>query len=345
MGFCPFPRSEFKELRKQWRQAKKEQEEQDRQAQAEREAQMQMQAQGIPPLGVGMGGPMGISGMPAMPSMMPMRSPLTQPVHHPQHAAAYGYPPARELEHHRANVHRRMSIAEPYPDPHSHHAMNAHTYMPAHTHAHGYGSPSGYSLNAPAHALDAAGARYPPPSPAEEPSHALRYPHEGEDNIQVLAQQYRQPGYGAQPPAHWPQPGQGHGQHELRHHASHPQMGMSASVQRPVHPYYTVHPNASPTLPPNATQSHAALPPLAAQSSSNYPPGIAGASGSSTDLPALAAHTSLGRNQLPPDSTLLTPLPGYEPDPEVAHLMDTQPYTQGDDQDDGYSRDGNRYYE
>lgn len=341
----PFPRSEFKELRKQWRQAKKEQEEQERQAQAEHEAQMQAM-QGISPLGMGMGNAVGISGMPSMPSMMPMRSPLTQPVHHPQHAAPYGYP-SRELEHHRANMHRRMSIAEPYPDPHSHHAMNAHMYTPAHTHAHGYGSPSGYPLNAPGHALD---ARYPPPSPAEEPSHALRFgaqhPHETEENIQVLAQQYRQPPYGAQPPAPWQQQGQSHGQHELRHHASHPQMGMS-NAQRPVHPYYTVHPNASPNLPTHAAPGHTVLPPLA-QSVPNYAPGLAGASSSSTDLPALAAHTSLGRNQLPPDSTLLTPLPGYEPDPEVARLMEAQQrYTQGDDQDDGYSRDGpvDRYFD
>ena len=32
--------------------------------------------------------------------------------------------------------------------------------------------------------------------------------------------------------------------------------------------------------------------------------------------PELAAHVSLGSNRLPPDSTLLTPLPGYEPEPE-----------------------------
>lgn len=125
-------------------------------------------------------------------------------------------------------------------------------------------------------------------------------------------------------------------------------MGMSANAnsQRPVHPYYTVHPNASPNLSTHAAPSHTILPPLAVPSASHYLPGLTGASSSSTDLPALAAHTSLGRNQLPPDSTLLTPLPGYEPDPEVARLME-QRYTQGDDQDDGYSRDGpvDRYFD
>ncbi|KAI0364714.1 hypothetical protein BV20DRAFT_821381 [Pilatotrama ljubarskyi] len=35
---------------------------------------------------------------------------------------------------------------------------------------------------------------------------------------------------------------------------------------------------------------------------------------SSSPTPELAAHVSLGSNRLPPDSTLLTPLPGYEPD-------------------------------
>lgn len=52
-------------------------------------------------------------------------------------------------------------------------------------------------------------------------------------------------------------------------------------------------------------------------------PGPGGESGSPT--PELAAHVSLGSNRLPPDSTLLTPLPGYEPDldrDEVEHARD-----------------------
>ena len=34
------------------------------------------------------------------------------------------------------------------------------------------------------------------------------------------------------------------------------------------------------------------------------------------DEPLLTSHVSLGSNRLPPDSTLLTPLPGYEPEAE-----------------------------
>ena len=36
--------------------------------------------------------------------------------------------------------------------------------------------------------------------------------------------------------------------------------------------------------------------------------------------PELAAHVSLSSNRLSPDSTLLTPLPEYEPEPEQMHL-------------------------
>ncbi|TFY69104.1 hypothetical protein EVJ58_g621 [Rhodofomes roseus] len=224
--------------------------------------------------------------------------------------------------------------------------MSAHSYMQQHTHAHSYGSPSGYPMNTQGHALDT-GARYQPTSPVEEPSHAIRYaqqnPHEAEESLQVLAQQYRQPGYPAQSQAAWQQ-SQNHGQHELRHHASHPQLGMSAASNppRPLHPYYTVHPHASPSLSTTAAPGHPVLPPLSAPSSGFS--SIAGASGSSNtaqDVPALAAHTSLGRNHLPPDSTLLTPLPGYQPEPDVTGLMDVhQRYAQPDDQDDRYARGG-----
>ena len=37
--------------------------------------------------------------------------------------------------------------------------------------------------------------------------------------------------------------------------------------------------------------------------------------------PELAAHVSLGSNRLSPDSTFLTPLPEYEPQPEQMHLI------------------------
>ena len=73
--------------------------------------------------------------------------------------------------------------------------------------------------------------------------------------------------------------------------------------------------------------------------------------------PELAAHVSLGSNRLPPDSTLLTPLPGYEPEPEQMDMgrplrersreRDSREYGR-DERDrawgDRSARDRERYY-
>lgn len=132
--------------------------------------------------------------------------------------------------------------------------------------------------------------------------------------------------------------------HELRHHASHPQMGGSSgggggAGTRPLHPYYQVHPQANSNA-QAASNTGMVLPPLTAPSS--FPSLGSSGGGGGGDLPQLAAHVSLGRNQLPPDSTLLTPLPGYEPDPELQRAMEGR-YAQGQEEEEGYGSPGERY--
>lgn len=305
-------RVEFKELRKQWRQAKKEAEEQER----EREVAAQAHAHAF-------------SGNPLASTGFQMRVATGHPHGHPMHQGMLY--PHHELDHHR--IRRRMSAIEAYGDAHQVAYVNAQA---------GFPSPTSYGME---------GARYTMPSPSEESQQQqMRYQHE--EDIQEMARFYRH----SQPQVHemgWAQAQgqqQQHHGHELRHHASHPQLGnqgMSlAGATRPLHPHYQLHPSAQAQAqqpPPHYPQSA----PMSAPSSfSSLNQSVVPQSHNSQgggDMPQLAAHVSLGRNQLPPDSTLLTPLPGYEPDPELQHAMDASRYETHED--DGYARGspGERY--
>ncbi|OSX64004.1 hypothetical protein POSPLADRAFT_1073706 [Postia placenta MAD-698-R-SB12] len=306
--------AEFKELRKQWRQAKKEAEEQER----EREVAAQAHAHAF-------------SGNPLASAGFQMRVATGHQHGHPMHQGMLPYA-HHELDHHR--IRRRMSAIEAYGDAHQVAYVNAQA---------GFPSPTSYGME---------GARYTMPSPSEESQQQqMRYQHE--EDIQEMARFYRH----SQPQVHeigWAQAQgqqqQQHHGHELRHHASHPQLGnqgMSlAGATRPLHPHYQLHPSAQAQAqqpPPHYPQSA----PMSAPSSfSSLNQSVVPQSHNSQgggDMPQLAAHVSLGRNQLPPDSTLLTPLPGYEPDPELQHAMDASRYETHED--DGYARGspGERY--
>ena len=297
--------SEFKELRKKWRQEKKEAEE------AERERERAEQAQ-----------------------MLAMRDMQHQ---YAQHA------PMSEYDHH-GFVRRRMSMVEgPYPDPHAHsgpHSLPNHPFMHTAMQRQPSVSSFGGSQSAPAYGgLQGPGgigmdARYGLPSPADEVQH-FRYPHSAHPSGQGLpslsmphhAQEedlyYRQtmqpqselvgPGWAnspAQPPAAMRAPPQFYNAAGgLTLPPPHSMSSLSVSAPNPSPLSGSAFPSLGPSTGPGPALSGADV---------NL--GIAGAvapggdSGSAT--PELAAHVSLGSNRLPPDSTLLTPLPGYEPEGE-----------------------------
>lgn len=262
--------AEFKELRKQWRQAKKEADEQVRERERERATQVQVHAH-----------------------------------EHSQHAhmiphPAHGYP--HDFDHHTLTTrHTRRRSLDPYPDPHG---MATH---------HGYGSlpspmsatfsPSSYGLAGPG--LE----RYNMPSPTE--LEELRYPEESSGLYRSSHHQHSQHGQGHMHEDNnvggWPQS-------DLRH--GHPSSLGPLNVGPPrggsVHPFFNPASQA-PSLPP----AHTFLPPTSPGLISQPPLPTGHAQGQFSthqqeqELPQLAAPVSLGHNRLPPDSTLLTALPGF----------------------------------
>ncbi|CDO70142.1 hypothetical protein BN946_scf184783.g26 [Trametes cinnabarina] len=326
--------NEFKELRKQWRLQKKEQEEQER----ERERET-AQAQAI-----------------AMREMQ-------QYTHHAQMA---------EYDH--RHFRRRLSMVEPYPDPHMHsHSLPGHSYLHGAMHGqapsgqgqvqNAYGgqpqsAPSYTPLQGPGMGME---ARYGLPSPADEmaqfrysqphasvgqglPSLSLAHhtPAGQEDDIY-----FRNPGGAAQsimPQSHGEPVGPSWDTPHLTHQHAHPatpiQHHQTHGV-RHLQPFYTSSgANSSITLPPPhalgslsvsapnpSPLSQSAFPSLGSStvpgpslgsaqdvSLAGLPASLAPGAESGSPTPELAAHVSLGSNRLPPDSTLLTPLPGYQPD-------------------------------
>ncbi|KAI1796778.1 hypothetical protein LXA43DRAFT_1057622 [Ganoderma leucocontextum] len=300
--------NEFKELRKKWRQEKKEAEEADR----ERERESAAQA-------------------------MAMRD---LQYHHPHQPMAY--------DDHRFAPRRRVSMVEPYPDPHGHgppggpHSLPNHSYMHSAMQGQGAGAvqtfgnppqpgPSYGSLQGAGMGMD---ARYGLPSPADEVAH-FRYPsgHHPSQGLPSLSiphhnpeedMYYRQgqmtpqgelvgPGWGNQHPSQHPH----HGMRPL-----HQQQFYSAQGNITLPPPHSMNP-LSVSAPNPSPLSGGGFPPLGPSSGpgptlgGDVGLGMAGAGQeSSSPTPELSTHVSLGSNRLPPDSTLLTPLPGYEPDSE-----------------------------
>lgn len=295
---------EFKELRKKWRQEKKEAEEADRERDRAEQAQM-----------------------------MAMRDMQHQ---YAQHA------PMAEYDHH-GFVRRRMSMVEgPYPDPHAHtgpHSLPNHSYMHSAMQRQPSVSSFGGPQSAPAYGgLQGPGigmdARYGLPSPADEVQ-PFRYPHSAHPSGQVLPS--------LSIPHHAQDEDMYYRQTTMQTQSDLVGPGWNSPVQHPAAmrgPPQFYNAAGSLTLPPPHSMSSLSVsaPNPSPLSGSAFPSlgpstgpgpalggadvnlGIAGAvapgvdSGSAT--PELAAHVSLGSNRLPPDSTLLTPLPGYEPEGE-----------------------------
>ncbi|KAI0630522.1 hypothetical protein C8Q77DRAFT_210013 [Trametes polyzona] len=320
--------NEFKELRKQWRQQKKEQEEQERER--EREAAHQQ--------------------------ALAMRD--MHLAHHAQMA---------EYEHQR-HVRRRMSMVDPYPDPHAH-SLPSHSYMhggmqgqgpgPAQVQSafggHPQSAPAFTSLQGPGMGMD---ARYGLPSPADEmtqfrypppPTHAqvsqglpsISLAHHAaastEDDIY-----FRNPASAGQPIPPTP-----HGEPVGPTWATpHTPAQQHAHAMRTAQPFYTAQGTSTAiTLPPPHALGSLSVsaPNPSPLSGGSFPSLASGAATSSSSLagagtevanglglpaeggspaPELTAHVSLGSNRLPPDSTLLTPLPGYEPDMDQTEVDD-----------------------
>ena len=309
----------------------------------------------------------------------------------------YGHHPHAQMvdyEHHRF-VRRRPSMVEPYPDPHGHGATGGPHSLPSHSYLHsamqGQGAgpvqafgnapqsaPPYGSLQGPAMGID---ARYGLPSPAEDVSH-FRYPsgHHASQGLPSLSI----PHHSAEEDIYYRQgqmtpqgelvgPGWGN-PHASQHHQAPPHGHNMRSQQQ----FYSAQGNI--TLPPphSLNPLSASAPNPSPLSAGGFPPlgpstgpgpslggevnlGIAGAVGpgqeSGSPTPELAAHVSLGSNRLPPDSTLLTPLPGYEPEPEQMDMgrplrersreRDSREYGR-DERDrawgDRSARDRERYY-
>ncbi|KAH9940812.1 uncharacterized protein BXZ73DRAFT_75354 [Epithele typhae] len=268
--------NEFKDLRKKWRQEKKEAEE------AEREREREQHAQAL-----------------AMREMQ-----MSQ---------------MSDYEQARFAPRRRVSMAEPYSD---HHLPSGPQSLPNHSYMHS--AMQGSYLQQAGMAVE---GRYGLSSPVEE----YRYSHPTMEGLPSLTI-----------PQHSPE--EEHYYRQTQQPTPHGELGWShphpstPHSMRSAHAYYNT--PGSIILPPPHTlgglSSSAPTPsplsagpftPLAANPTPSSLSGaapvslsISGAvapghdSGSAT--PELAAHVSLGSNRLPPDSTLLTPLPGYEPDIE-----------------------------
>lgn len=255
--------SEFKELRKQWRQAKKEAEENEREREREARAALSL--------------------------------------HHASHQHPIDLPPHLRGEGHlrgdglvvRQGSRRRISLVDPYPDPHGfppHHPPH-HSNPPHASGLYGYGSA----------ALDNSStqARFGMHAAADE----LRYSHHlGQEIPPEMSPYYRQhQGEATGPGGAWHT-------NDLRHHQhpSHHGMSMSLPSSRPIHQasYFHHQPShSSPTHYNLSQEQHQAA-------------------DEELDEPLLTSHVSLGSNRLPPDSTLLTPLPGFVPDGEHPQLLE-----------------------
>ena len=298
--------TEFKELRKKWRQEKKEAEEAERER--EREAIVQVMATGD--------------------------------MRHPHHQQRMVYDPSF--------VSRQwMSIIEPSPDLHGDgtpsgpHPLSDHSYT--HSATQGQAVSAVQTFENPPQmgslygSLRGAGthidARYGLPSPAQEVGH-FRHPagrHLPQSDLPSLSIPHRNPeedmyycqgqitlqgglGWGDQHPSQRPQ-------HGVR--PPHQQQQFYGAQENTIHPpahsldLLTVPtPNPSPLLGggfPSLGPRTGPVPDLEGDVGLS----MVGAGRESTSLtPVLTAHVSLGSNRLPPDSILLTPLAGYEPDGE-----------------------------
>ncbi|KAJ2970693.1 hypothetical protein NUW54_g12674 [Trametes sanguinea] len=322
--------AEFKELRKQWRQQKKEQEEQER----EREREV-AHAQAI--------------------AMRDMQQFAHQ---------------AQMTDYDHRHLRRRLSMVEPYPDPHTHsHSLPGHSYLHSAMHGQSSGpgqvqnafggqphsAPSFTSLQGPGMGME---ARYGLPSPADDMAqfrYSQTHAHVGQ-GLPSLSLAHHTPA-GAEEDIYFRNPS-GAGQSILPHgepvgpswgtpHPSHQHAHPATPVQhhqahgiRQLQPFYSSSgAGSSITLPPPHTLgslsvsvpnpsplSQSAFPPLgpstgpgpslggAQDVSLGLPASVGAGAESGSPTPELTAHVSLGSNRLPPDSTLLTPLPGYQPD-------------------------------
>ncbi len=325
--------TEFKELRKQWRQQKKEQEEQERELEREQ----------------------------AHVNAMAMQHEMQQYAHHPQMSEFEHHRHVRRRLSMAEPYPHPHAHAHPHPLPgHSylHGGLQGHGPGPGQVHGGFGGAPPFNALQGPGMSMEAryglptpaddmAQFRYPPPPPSQVthtqglPSINLTHHNAGgpEDDIY-----FRNPANASQPiplaphgesvgPA-WgtPHTPVHHHPHALRASQSfYSAQGASSSITLP--PPHSLG-GISASAPNPSPLSGSAFPSLGPStghptSLSGQPdvnlglPGPGGESGSPT--PELAAHVSLGSNRLPPDSTLLTPPPGYEPDldrDEVEHGRD-----------------------
>ena len=323
--------TEFKELRKQWRQQKKEQEEQERER--EREA---VHAQAMA---------------------------MQQFAHHAQ-MTEYDH-----HRHVRRRLSMVEPYPDPHAHPHSlpghsylHNAMQGQGPGPGPVQSAFGGQPQSAppfsSLQGPGMGME---ARYGLTSPADELSQ-FRYPQSQHSQVsQGLPSMnmhhaagpeddiyFRNPAGPGQPlpPQHGEPVGPSWGTPHPPHQHVHPPTPGSqhhyAHGIRPIQPFYTGSgASSSITLPPPHALGGLSVsaPNPSPLSSSTFPPlgpstgpgpalggpqevslGLPTPVGPSTEsgspTPELAAHVSLGSNRLPPDSTLLTPLPGYEPEME-----------------------------
>ncbi|GBE86657.1 hypothetical protein SCP_0905370 [Sparassis crispa] len=275
---------EFKELRKQWRQQKKEADDQEREREAHAHA------------------------------LRAMRDPFTHTHLH-----------AQELDHHTLtsrHARRRLSL-DPYPDPHNLQYLS------------GFQSPtSPYAF--PGVAVQSAG--YPPlRSPVDEVQFvhpSAHHPHahhiQSDDELQGIAQYYssqQQRTHHAHGDMSWPGPLAHHQQSELRHAQGMPMVSLTGAT-RPLHPYYSpAHQHQQQQQQQQMSLSALAATPSASFSSLGSAHGHNGSNGHNGGGGASGGNGyALGSNRLPPDSTLLTPLPGYDPESE---LMMDQRYAAG----------------
>ena len=329
--------TEFKELRKKWRQEKKEAEE------AEREREREAAAQAM-----------------AMRDMQ---------YHHPHQPMGY--------DDHRFASRRRMSMVEPYPDPHGHgppggpHSLPNHSYMHSAMQGQAAGAvqsfgnppqtgPSYGSLQGAGMGMD---ARYGLPSPADEVGHfrypaghhpSLSIPHHNPEEDMYYRQGQITPqgelGWGNQHPSQLPQHGMRPPHQQQQFYGA--QGNITLPPPHSLNPLSVSAPNPSPLSAggfPSLGPSTGPGPALGGDVGLSMA-GAGQESGSPT--PELAAHVSLGSNRLPPDSTLLTPLPGYEPDGEQQLDMVGRPrersheleHDEYDRERAPWGRDRERYY-
>ncbi|KAH8104141.1 hypothetical protein BXZ70DRAFT_905239 [Cristinia sonorae] len=346
---------EFKELRKQWRQAKKEAEEADRQrerhelARAQAVAHAHAHAHHTAHHGLA---------HPSHPHLSP---------HHPQHAPhhlsqLHHISPTQS--HHLPNSYGHSVLGHvasvPISIQHQQQMnqqqllMNRHAitaadgeFLPSHQSPDGYNGMS-QSLQYPSPAPYLREGAYPRSAPSD--TFSTRLGGEYRDG-------YATYGNGRSPPAlygtsgvirgqrrrvstiHSPYPdphGSGYGYGSVEQQPPRYNNGTSnedASADQLVDMYRSqtqthrsndtpTHPSqlTGPGWPPHQSQSSGHTPQQQHIPSSHHTPEHVH---QQDDEPLLTSHVSLGSNRLPPDSTLLTPLPGYEPDAEHSAAWNT----------------------